>query len=436
MVDLAFEVTDWLWATDEDPVERATLAALRITAGPGGIPITEVEDTIARTVRSHINVSAYAVARWLLVNWWRLRWEPAPRVLGRDWLKAHSMASISSDYAWPAVQFSSDGEFVQVRLQAESAPDVSAIRYLRDVTIDIPAAAFESAAERFLDTVEARLAVCVPGERELSEIRAELWDERTDPTQAALCKWQALAGVDPGSASEEWLATVAALAARAGPGASEEILAAVPVLRGGLHAADQAITAMRDSPTTVQLDWATMARGSTAPANELPWERGARLAREARSRLNIPNGPVSRNTLERLFDANLPLPQSGWSGDKGLRGGYRNGVNRGRISLLVTSQREDSQRFYLARVIGAAVLSSPEQHVLPVCDVYTALQKFERSFAQEFLCPWQELDAFTDQNGIEDDAIADAAEHFHVSEQVVRSALVNNGKLPRNRLQG
>jgi hypothetical protein len=185
----------------------------------------------------------------------------------------------------------------------------------------------------------------------------------------------------------------------------------------------------------VKLELAAIPRRSPAPANELPWERGARLAREARSSLNIPAGPVSRDTLEQLIDAKLPLPQSGWAGEKGLRGGFRNGVTGGRTALLVTSHREDSQRFYLARVIGAALLSSPEQHVLPVADVYTALQKFERSFAQEFLCPWHDLDAFTDQNGIEDDAITDAAEHFQVAEQVVRSALVNKGKLPRYRLR-
>ena len=432
MSELDFEVADWLGAVVDDPLERSTFASFRITAGPGHVPVTEVEDTIARTVRSHIYVPAYSVARWLMVNWWRLRWEPRPNTPSRDWIRAHSMAAIGGDYAWPAVHFSSDGEFVQIRLHPETAPDVCAIRYLRDVTLDIPVAHFEMAVERFLDLVAARLTACVPGERELSELREELRDERGNLALARSCKQQALAGIDPGAASVEWLAAVEKLVAAAGPGASEEILATLPDLRGGLTAAENAITAMRNSPTTVKLDWATMPQ-SAVSQNELPWERGARLAGELRARLGIPSGPVQRDLLEQMLDARLPLSPSAWTGERALRGGFRNGVASGRTALLVTSRREDSQRFYLARVIGAALLSSPEQHVLPVSNVGTALQKLERSFAQELLCPWPDLDAFTDQHGTDDDGITEAAEHFVVSEQVVRSALVNKKKLPRTR---
>jgi len=118
-----------------------------------------------------------------------------------------------------------------------------------------------------------------------------------------------------------------------------------------------------------------------------------------------------------------------------LRGGYRNGVHQGRTAVLVTTRREDNQRFYLARLIGAALSASADQHVLPVSDAATALQKLERSFAQELLCPWQDLDAFTDENGTDDDGIADAASHFAVSQRLVVTTLINKGKLPRSRLQ-
>ncbi|MBN1609646.1 MAG: hypothetical protein JW940_23640, partial [Polyangiaceae bacterium] len=54
-------------------------------------------------MRRHINVPAYSVAQWLLVNFWRLRWEPARPALSPDWLESHSMAGISGDQAWPPV---------------------------------------------------------------------------------------------------------------------------------------------------------------------------------------------------------------------------------------------------------------------------------------------------------------------------------------------
>lgn len=436
IVELAFEIDHWIGSTIADPLEQTTLAALRITAGPDHIPITKVEDSLARSVRTHIHVAVYPLASWLLVNWWRLRWEPEQSLPqpSSDWLSAHSMAAIGGDYVWPAVQFSSDGELIQLRLQAETAADVSAIRYLQDVTVDIPAAHFERAVDRFLDLVEARIGACLPGEHELSELRKELREERTDPVLAQLCKLQALAGIDPGAASEEWLNAVNALVSRAGPVAGEEIVATIPLLKGGLSAAEQAIAAMRNSTALVSLEWAEC-QTAAAVVNEVPWQRGARLAVELRRQLGLAPGPIPRNTLEDLLKAKLPLPRTAsWTGESGLRGGFRNGVTGGRTALLVTSQREDSQRFYLARMIGAALLASPEQHVLPVSDMHTALQKFERSFAQELLCPWTALDEFTDERGLDDDALADAAERFVVSERVIRSTLVNKKKLTRERL--
>jgi hypothetical protein len=45
MAELELEIAGWLGASIEEPLERETLASLRITAGPHAIPVTEVEDT-------------------------------------------------------------------------------------------------------------------------------------------------------------------------------------------------------------------------------------------------------------------------------------------------------------------------------------------------------------------------------------------------------
>lgn len=434
MSELEFHIDDWLGSALDDPLERETLASLRVTAGANGSILTEVEDTLARTVRSHINVPAYFVARWLLVNWWRLRWEPEPYTVGRsyDWLCSHSWAGIGGDYAWPPLTIASDGEFVHLQMQAERRADVSAIRFLSDVAVSIPAVEFEQAVDRFIDKVEARLLACLPAERELSELREELREERSAPKLARMCKFQAIAGIDPGAASEGWILAVEELVARAGPSAAEEVLAVLPDLQGGLEAASSAIAAMRDSKTTIKLGWAGCDL-SSLPRNELPWQRGARLASQLRARLGLQPGPVPSDKLEDLLDTKLPLPRSSWSGPRKLTGGYRNGA-QDRTAILVTSNWDTTQRFYLARLIAAALLSPSNQPVLPVAETFTAFQKYQRSFAQEFLCPWQDLDAFTDENGTDEDGIADAANHFAVSSWLVETTLVNKGKLPRSRL--
>lgn len=220
-----------------------------------------------------------------------------------------------------------------------------------------------------------------------------------------------------------------ALEQSAGSVATDEILA---VLGRRAQAAEEAIAAMRDSSVTIKLPEATAV---AAPrARELPWQRGARLARWLRGEWAVSAGPLSRDRLAELLDVALPLQRPSYPMRKVLRGGLRNGRNGERTAVLVTSAVETSQRFYLARLIGTALVSPPVERVLPVSDASTALQKFERSFAQEFLCPWEDLEAYLRQHGESDDDLADAAGHFGVSELVVRTALVNKGQLARDRL--
>ena len=183
----------------------------------------------------------------------------------------------------------------------------------------------------------------------------------------------------------------------------------------------------------MKLGWATLKQPAPKPG-EISWERGERFAGELRAHLGIPHGPLTNGTLEQFLDAKLPLAKSVWRGGRHFRGGFRDDESRGRTAVLVTSSIGDSQRFYLAQLIGAALAAPVDQHVLPVTDAGTALQKFERAFAQALLCPWADLDAFTDESGTDDDGIAEASAYFEVSELLVRSALVNKEKIPRGRL--
>jgi len=98
------------------------------------------------------------------------------------------MASIGGGFAWPAIELSSDGAFVQLQLQAEAAPDVAAIRYLRDIATDVPPGDFEAAVDAFADAVQGRLAAPTPEYNTLLELRAELADERADQVVALLMR--------------------------------------------------------------------------------------------------------------------------------------------------------------------------------------------------------------------------------------------------------
>lgn len=432
MSDLSFEVVGWIPSAYGDAEIRATMGSLRIAAGEDlRVSITEVDDTIGQTVRSHIHVPLVSVATWLLMNWWRLRWEGRPAEPTTEWRRVHCLSGIGGDDAWPALELSSDGDSIQLQMDAENRPNVSAIRYLRTVMLEVPAERFEAAVERFVDVVETRLATLLPQYGVLSELRAELAEERRSPSIAKICRLQALAGIDPGEAPEAWIKAAQTLVAETGPRAGDEIMSVLPELSDGLRSAAHLVDTMKMSSMEVDLSWIGSATASEE--RELPWQKGARLANEMRKRHKLGSGPLSNDTLSNMLSVPVPLPGQPMKNIP-LCGGFRNGVANGRTKIIWPSSRPANQRFFLARMIGAALVLAPDEHVVPVTNRYSALQKVERSFAQELLCPWAALDAFTNEYGVDDDALVEAAEHFQVSEWTVRSTLVNRGKISRDRL--
>jgi hypothetical protein len=164
---------------------------------------------------------------------------------------------------------------------------------------------------------------------------------------------------------------------------------------------------------------------------EFPWQRGQRLAAALRRKLGWTSGPIGTKDLESVLDIKLPVPAT--YRERALIGGYTDHAV-GSTSVLVASPRLANQRFFFSRLIAAALVMGPADRVLPVSDVGTSLQKLERAFAQELLCPWAELDAFTTEKGTDEEGVLEAAEYFGVSEYVILTALVNNGKVSRSRL--
>lgn len=429
--ELRFDVLDWIGRADAGDPAVSTLGALTIEGG-GVRPwvLTRVEDTLAASVRPHIRVPAVQLAEWLLVHWWRLRWESDSSRTETSWVYAHRMSSISRDVPWPALELSSDGESVQLRMEPEPMADVAGVRYLERVAVEVPARDFERAVDRFVAVVEQRLAQCTPGYRTLSELREELAEERRRPSLARECRWQARAGLAPGCADDAWVERARGLVHDLGAVSGEDALGTLSAGDHDLGKLERAIEAMKRSTTSLDLTWATLAERTTAA--ELPSERGSRLAKQLRAREKLGDGPLSNERLSDLVSAHLPL--RGELVKNPLSGGYRNGVSGGRTRIVWGSTRVESQRFHIGRLLGEAHVLGPEEHLLPVSDAGTALQKLGRSFAQELLCPWEALDAYTDEHGLDDEALSDAAAHFEVSELLVRSTLVNRGKLDRWRI--
>jgi hypothetical protein len=323
----------------------------------------------------------------------------------------------------------SDGEHVQVRMWAEREADAAAIRFLRDATIEVPAESWERAVDRFLDVVQERLAAVLPEATEIAEIRAELRTEREDPTLALRCRRAAKAGLHPEDADEEWHAAVKQLAVESGEKSAEEILAITHDGRAGLRA----IEVLRSAGDEVDL---SAVSGVVVSATGKIWERAEDAARRAREQLGIGEGPIDDEKFGELIGHKVPFegPATEKVGNVDLAGGYRLRDGEGTTRVRLGTWRPPSQRFRLARLLGLAVLLPPDERALVVTSVKSAVQKFSRAFAQEFLCPWAELDAFTDEHGTDEDAISWAASRYGVSEMAITTSLVNHGKVDRDRL--
>ena len=75
-----------------------------------------------------------------------------------------------------------------------------------------------------------------------------------------------------------------------------------------------------------------------------------------------------------------------------------------------------------------------DERLLPATMAKTSRQKFQRAFAQEFLCPVEALIQTIGTSHPEDEEIEAAAKHFHVSPLLVRTTLVNHQILTRDDL--
>lgn len=71
------------------------------------------------------------------------------------------------------------------------------------------------------------------------------------------------------------------------------------------------------------------------------------------------------------------------------------------------------RRFELCRSLGDAIWSGNDA-LGPITGAKTGRQKFQRAFAQSFLCPYEDLLSYINTETPSEDDIAAAARSFHV----------------------
>jgi hypothetical protein len=414
----------WLSVERSGP-EGATEAELAIRVG--GDSLLSVEDGWAQSLRETVRVSAWPLANWLLANWWRLRWEVAsPRRDHVSFRMAHELAAVGAGYLWPRIVLSTDGESIEVRSSPSRRALAEPVRFLSTVRRTIPAQDFEAGVFAFLEVTLARLDALGHSESDLHRLFAEVQAERQDEDSRRFRRLEAELGLDPDEVAPEIIErfdrareeigedSLNEIAALRGVDPPQELLKSVSGLArlNGVRAAFEPLRA-----ASRQLARARASR-------EEPWARGRVMARAVRKYMGVGNAPLSNAELGELIGARIPSRPTAPS-DAPLSLGVPE-PRRGEYRLIFRKRNPAGIRFEAARFLGDFARSGGTEHWLPITDADSARQKFQRSFAAEFLAP---IDAVVDRLGgvFADDAIERVADEFQISPLAVRSSLANHG---------
>jgi hypothetical protein len=420
---------EWEPLDSGPPEERACFAALGIEAR--GVWLTEGRDALANRLRKAPLLSAYQLAEWVAWNWWRLRWEP--RSSSADWACSHRLTTIGGGYIWPNMTIFSDGERMALLAKPTAERPQTPFRYIADCAVVLQPSEFEAETDRFIDQVLQRLESENIANTNLATIWQAILEERRTPELARERKLEALLGQEPGDSNSEILHRLLADADQLSLAAVEEI-AADSGPGSVLTASELKHIAEERGVDASPRDAVRLAPGTGLPriGEVAAWQRGAAAARALREQERLEDEPISNECLARmagtqtavLTDRKLGAPISFALDD-----------NPQHSRLVLRSKWEAGRRFDLARLLGDRLTGHAGDRLLPATRSHTYRQKTQRSFAAEFLSPFEAVDEMLGSDYSMENQL-EVAQHFRVSELTIRTQLVNHGRLEREDLSG
>ena len=362
------------------------------------------------------------LAFWFIDNWWRIRWEPAPYAdLNAEWRLAHHLSSVGAGYHWPNVSIWGEGSRVGVAVHADASNLQPSLKFVAQPGLDyVPSSTVEAAIDRFVGDVLEHVGDASDG---LDAEYRQLQSERADPTVAAWRKLEAMLGFDPDDAPDGLVGGLEALTERYGSEPLQEAALAhqgekaTEVLQTCIEAAESSNVLVRApfSFDTLEID-----RSSPQP----PWLLAVGAANQLRHWLGVPPGPIRNPRLSEIVGTNVDHLQtkrrSTFSIPYALRFREETGSR-----LALRSAWSHTRRFELCRSLGD-IIWSRDDAMCPLSAARSERQKFQRAFAQGFLCPFADLQAYIDTDEPGEDDIHAAARHFHVSERLIEATLLNN----------
>ncbi|MEW6712033.1 MAG: hypothetical protein AB1403_19575 [Candidatus Riflebacteria bacterium] len=425
---------DWLARESGSQCDKATFA--EITLEIAGNIASEVQDSFSKTTRKAFRASAFDLAYWFACNWWRLRWESLGEA-DADWKMSHQLSGIGNGYVWPNITLYCDGHSMNVRSLKTHGHKIESIRYLSDFFAGVNLKTFENEVDNFIFSIIDRMNQQNLNNSNLHLVWKEVLKERSQADSYNWRKLEAILGFDPDEAPKELITALLEKSAVLGSGAIEEISSATKI------AALETIETLQENTSDVskqaKIPYFSELRKQLSKdlrTQDFPWQQGEFVAGMMREALNLGNEPVHDATLNDIFS----LPQQVMdnvpnAGQCPISAGYREGPANDLVNLFLPVKVKTSRRFAFLRIIGDHLRYNTPDRLLAATDSKTARQKFQRSFAREFLCPFKGLMKVLGNEPLTDAKIEEAAEFYGVSPLAVTTTLVNKGRIDRSQLE-
>lgn len=419
-------------ALDEgSPEEKAAFGMLKIAVY--GNPLAMGRDAHTNRFRNGPLVSGYHLAKWLVWNWWRLRWELRPESPCPDWSLAHCMASIGEGYVWPNVTIFSDGFRTALVSKPSRDPDATPFRYVGAQPFVVSAEVFESAVDVFVRRVVENIRKTPLTETNLQILWRRLAAERENPERLRFRRVEALFGYDPDDADAREVVRYLDDAKQLGEDALVEVAADTAEREkenthlntmGADYFMDMAQQQGFDARVgdTVTLD---AVAGIPTWGETAAWRVGEAVARVIRRQERLGAEPICNSRLAELAGTSPDAiaDQSRRSDAISFVLGQGNGAAR----VALRSKWETGRRFDLARLVGDRLFANGDQ-LLPATRAYSYRQKMQRAFATELLSPFTAVDDMLNGDYSEEMQL-EAAERFNVSPMTVQSLLTNKERI-------
>ena len=449
----AFSIShEWLHSKMLEDSERATQAKVYMlaTTGHRRSHLMACESRWDEEVRDYARLSTLPIAHWFKSNWWRLLWEASTEGgVSPDWKMSHKIGAAGEGYVYPDITFTSDWDTVHIQAKGGTRFRTAPISYTESCNVFVPVDDFRQAMAGLIEETIDRLNTTGEKGNELAAIWNIINEEQSDPEQAEWRKMEACLGYDPDEAPEDLVEKLLSMySSDFGAEAVQEVAVA------SKDKATNDIDILSDYFSLSRPQWSVRVEGRSKildqmNANihngyrrhdvELPWQRASRAARVAREVWQLAKDPIATSKLTEIFGVNIQdedMVSDSMTGQIPLSAGMR-ARSDGDFDIILRQRHPTGRRFALARLIGDFLNDSKQEPLMPATNAKTNRQKFQRAFAQEFLCPAQELGDYLNLDmypfPTEDD-IDDAAHHFDVSPATVQMTLVNKGMVEREML--